>query len=117
MESPCHAFAHCKVFAPAAPRRARVLVSVPFSGLLLSEPVWITGLVGHYPTNSLIHRKPILRRPKTLKEQTFQYRSSMAYYPQFPKVIRHHRVDYLRVTEPYAETSRVSDLHGLVEFH
>jgi hypothetical protein len=117
VESPRHTFVHCGGFAPAAPRRARVLVSVPFSGLLLSEPVWITGLVGHYPANSLIHRRPVLWRPKALSEWTFQYLSPMAYYPQFPKVIRHRRVSCLRVTEPCAECSRHSDLHGLVEFH
>jgi hypothetical protein len=34
---------------------------VPISGLLLSEPVPVKGLVGHYLTNSLIGRSPIQR--------------------------------------------------------
>ena len=114
LESPCHAFAHCRGFAPAAPRRARVLVSVPFSGLLLSQPVRITGLVSRYLTNSLIRRRLILWRPKALRNGTFQYPFPIAYYPQFPEVIRYHRVDYPRVTEPFAECSRHSDLHGLI---
>jgi hypothetical protein len=35
---------------------------VSISGLLLSKPVPVTGLVGLYPTNSLIGRSPILGR-------------------------------------------------------
>ncbi len=58
---PYHTCVHCKGFAPAAPRRARASISVPFSGLLLSEPLQIFGLVGRYPANSLICRRPILR--------------------------------------------------------
>ena len=53
---------HCKVSVTAAPRRARSLVSVSFSGLPLSWPVLIKGLVVHYTTNCLISRSPILRR-------------------------------------------------------
>ncbi len=92
LEFPCRACAHCKGFAPAAPRRAMVRVSVPFSGLLLSQPVRITGLVSHYLTNSLIRRNPVLRRPKALANKAFQHLFAMRYYPQFPKVIPHHRV-------------------------
>ncbi len=58
---PYHAFAHCKVFVTAAPRGVRVCVSVPFSGQPLSRPLPIAGLVGHYPTNSLIGRRLIHR--------------------------------------------------------
>lgn len=59
---PYHTFVHCKGFAPAAPRRARTSISVSFSGLPLSRPVWILGLVSHYLTNNLIHRRLILWR-------------------------------------------------------
>ncbi len=55
--SPYHSFLHCRGFAPAAPRRARTSVSVSFSGLPLSRPLRIFGLVGHYPTNNLIRRR------------------------------------------------------------
>ena len=61
-EYPHHSFEHCEGFAPAAPRRAWGLVSVPISGLQLSLPVPIVGLVGYYPANNLIGRSPILRR-------------------------------------------------------
>ncbi len=57
---PYHTFVHCKGFAPAAPRRARTSISVSFLGLPLSRPLRIFGLVGHYPANSLIRRRPIL---------------------------------------------------------
>ncbi len=60
--SPYHTFVHCKGSAPAAPRRAGTSISVSLSGLPLSRPVPIVGLVGHYPTNNLIGRHPILRR-------------------------------------------------------
>ena len=53
---------HCKVFAPAAPRRAWIRVSESISGLLLPQPVPIKGLLGRYPNNNLIGRRPILRR-------------------------------------------------------
>ncbi len=60
LESPYRTCVQCKGFAPAAPRRARSSVSVTFSGLPLSRPLLIVGLVGHYPTNNLISRRPIL---------------------------------------------------------
>ncbi len=37
-------------------------LSVSISGLPLSWPIPVKGLVGHYPTNSLIGRSPILKR-------------------------------------------------------
>lgn len=60
--SPYHTFVHCKGFAPAAPRRAGTSISVSLSGLPLSWPVPIIGLVGRYPTNDLIDRRLILKR-------------------------------------------------------
>ncbi len=60
--SPYRTFVQCKGFAPAAPRRARNLVSDSVSGLLLSQPVPIIGTVGRYPTVYLIGRSHILRR-------------------------------------------------------
>src|SRR3989338_2660619 len=58
---PYHTFVYCKVFAPAAPRRARTSISVSFSGLPLSRPLLIFGLVGLYPTNNLINRQLTFR--------------------------------------------------------
>ncbi len=50
---------HCRVFAPAAPRRAWIRVSESISGLLLPQPVRITGLLVRYTGNNLIRRRPI----------------------------------------------------------
>ena len=61
-ESPYRTVVQCKGFAPAAPRRARNLVSDSVSRLLLSQPVPIIGTVGHYPTVYLIGRSHILQR-------------------------------------------------------
>ena len=60
--SPYRTGVQCKGFAPAAPRRARTLVSESVSGLLLSQPVPIIGTVGRYPTVYLIGRSHILWR-------------------------------------------------------
>ena len=59
--SPYHTSVYCKGYAPAAPRRARASVSVPFSGLPLSGPLPIFGLVVRYTANNLIGRRPILK--------------------------------------------------------
>ena len=59
--SPYRTVVQCKGFAPAAPRRARTLVSESVSGLQLSLPVPIIGTVGRYPTVYLIGRSHILR--------------------------------------------------------
>ncbi len=67
---PYHNFVHCRGFAPAAPRRARTSISGSFSGLPLSWPVSITGLVGRYPTNSLIDRRLILWRSLSGKHRS-----------------------------------------------
>ena len=56
-----HACAHCRIFLTAAPRGAGNSVSDSLSGPLRQEPLWIIGLVGHYPANNLIHRSPILK--------------------------------------------------------
>lgn len=58
---PYHTCVHCKGFAPAAPRGAGTSISVSLSGLPLSWPVPIFGLVVHYTTNYLIGRRLILR--------------------------------------------------------
>ena len=80
---PYHAFAHCRGFAPAAPRRARVLVSVPFWGPPLSWPLQIIGLVSHYLANN--HNPPQshpkaywLQFTRSLNAQAFQHRAPIA---------------------------------------
>ena len=55
------AFAHCGKFLTAASRRSLGRVSVPVWLIILSDQLKIVGLVGHYPTNYLILRRPIPR--------------------------------------------------------
>ena len=56
------AFAHCARFPTAASRRSLGRVSVPVLLIILSNQLKIVDLVGHYPTNYLILRGPILYR-------------------------------------------------------
>ncbi len=60
------AFAHCARFLTAASRRSLGRVSVPVWLIVLSDQLPIVALVGHYPTNKLMGRGPILGRPKPL---------------------------------------------------
>ena len=57
---------HCGRFLTAASRRSLGRVSVPVWLIILSDQLWIVGLVGHYPTNNLIQRRLLPKRPKTL---------------------------------------------------
>ena len=56
------AFAHCPIFPTAASRRSLDRVSVPVWLIILSDQLTIVALVGHYPTNKLMVRGPILER-------------------------------------------------------
>ena len=56
------ACAHCPIFPTAASRRSLGRVSVPVWLIVLSDQLPIAGLVGLYPTNYLIGRRPLPRR-------------------------------------------------------
>jgi hypothetical protein len=59
------AFAHCAIFPTAASRRSLGRISVPVWLIILSDQLPIVALVGHYPTNKLMGRGPVLhQRPK-----------------------------------------------------
>ena len=53
---------HCPIFPTAASRRSLGRVSVPVWLVVLSDQLPIAALVGHYPTNKLIGRRPLPRR-------------------------------------------------------
>ncbi len=53
---------HCAIFLTAASRRSLDRVSVPVWLAILSDQLTISALVGHYPTNKLMVRGPLLRR-------------------------------------------------------
>ena len=53
-------FVHCPIFPTAASRRSLGRISVPMWLIVLSDQLSIIALVGHYPTNKLIERSPLL---------------------------------------------------------
>ena len=55
------AFAHCAKFPTAASRRSLGRISIPVWLIILSDQLPIIALVGRYPTNKLIGRRPILK--------------------------------------------------------
>ncbi len=71
-------------------------------------------LLGRYPNNNLIGRRPILGR-RNFGLQSLP--ASVAYGVLSPVsgVILHPRSGYPRVTEQFAEGFTPLDLHGLVE--
>ena len=87
-ESPYRTVVQCKGFAPAAPRRARYLVSDTVSRLLLSQPVPIIGMVGRYPTIYLIGRSHILQRRNVSSSLHSSMRAVSAIGLSFPRLSR-----------------------------
>jgi hypothetical protein len=85
--SPYRTVVQCKGFAPAAPRRARYLVSDTVSGLLLSQPVPIMGTVGRYPTVYLIGRSHILWRRSVCSSTHSRERASWTISLSFPRLL------------------------------
>ncbi len=57
-------FVHCGRFLAAASRRSLGRISVPVWPITLSGRLLIVALVGSYPTNQLMSRRLILRRPR-----------------------------------------------------
>ena len=112
--SPYRSCLHCRVFAPAAPRRAWIRVSESISGLLLPQPVRMTGTPVRYTGVYLIRRRPIQRRLLFKPKLKFQVSWPIRYYPQFPGVIPDLWVDCPRVTEQSAEGLTPHDSHGLI---
>ena len=55
-------FPHCAKFPTAASRRSLDRVSVPVWRIILSDPLDIAALVGRYPTNKLMSRRPLFGR-------------------------------------------------------
>ena len=80
------ACAHCAIFPTAASRRSLGRVSVPMWPFNLSVRLLIVDLVGHYPTNYLIRREPILQR-KSFGTSKMPSMYIMRYYCPFPDTI------------------------------
>ncbi len=109
---PYHTCVHCKGFAPAAPRRAGTSISVSLSGLPLSWPVQIFGLVVHYTANNLICRRPILWH-KFRRSHRSRLTPLSSITHSFPclSLTKGHVSDVLLSILPIL----LSDLHGLIE--
>ena len=95
------AFAHCGRFSTAATRRCLGSVSVPVCRATLARPVGIAGLVGHYPANYLIPRRPVPRR-RSFGRTRMPSSDVAGDYPQFPAAIPNLGVGYRRLTPPSA---------------
>ena len=110
--SPYHTFVHCKGFAPAAPRRAGTSISVSLSGLPLSRPVQIFGLVVRYTANYLICRRPILWHEfRRIRHSRLYSLSSITHSFPCLSLTKGHVNDVLLSMLPILR----SNLHGLVE--
>jgi hypothetical protein len=59
-------FPHCAISLIAAPQRSQGRVSVPVWLTILSDQLPVVALVGRYPTNKLIGRRPIPKRVAAL---------------------------------------------------
>ncbi len=79
------AFAHCPKFLAAASRRSLGRVSVPVWLTVLSDQLPILALVSHYPTNKLIGRRPLPKRPKALVNG-HNPRTTSGISPGFPEL-------------------------------
>ena len=60
------ACAHCRKFLAAASRRSLGRVSVPVCLVVLSDQGPVIGLVGRYPANYLMGRRPLAPRAEAL---------------------------------------------------
>jgi hypothetical protein len=79
-------FPHCAKFPTAASRRSLDRVSVPVWPCALSGRLPIFALVGHYPTNQLISRDPLLKRIAPLISSSSEPEMLCGISPGFPEL-------------------------------
>ena len=96
------ACAHCRRFSTAASRRSLGSVSVPVCRATLARPVGIAGLVGRYPANDLIPRRPVSGRNRTYTGRGMPPRRVAGNCPRFPAVMPDPEVGCRRLTHPCA---------------
>ena len=58
-------FVHCGIFLAAASRRSLGRISVPMCPIALSGRIPVIALVGCYPANKLMGRRPFLQRSRS----------------------------------------------------
>ncbi len=97
---------HCRRFSTAATRRCLGSVSVPVWRATLARPLGVNALVGRYPTNQLIPRRPVPRRSRTFGLKERSPPGVMGDYPQFPVAVPLRGVGCRRLTHPCATPPR-----------
>ena len=97
---------HCRRFSTAATRRCLGSVSVPVWRATLARPLGVIALVGRYPTNKLIPRRPVPRRSRTFGLEEMSPPGVMGDYPQFPVAVPLRGVGCRRLTHPFATPPR-----------
>ena len=105
------AFAHCAKFLAAASRRSLGRVSVPVWLTTLSGQLKIVASVGRYPTDQLILRRLLQKRPKTFVRGLYAVLAPVS--RSYPPLLGR----FLRVTHPFAAFHRPKpvssrDLHA-----
>ena len=108
-------FPHCEIFSTAATRRCRGRVSVPSVEVRLSPLLAVIALVGRYPTNKLIARRPFPKRflavPFLPRLLSGEYRGLVRLSADYTRL----RGKYLRVTTSFATLPlRSCELRGIV---
>lgn len=82
-------------------------VSVPSVGVSLSAPLRVVGLVGHYPTNYLMRRRPLKKRIAPLPRRDYRVLRHLSM--EYPRLFG----EYLRITTSFAVGLNPLDLHAL----
>ena len=88
-------------------------VSVPLERVILSDPLPVVGLVGHYPANYLIGHKPLPKRIAPFNVLSMPKGRHIRYYPAFPPTIPDFGARCLCITPPFATVLLLEpfDLH------
>ncbi len=95
-------FVHWPIFPTAASRRSLGRISVPMWLVILSDQLPIIALVGHYPTNKLIGRSPLLlRRQNRLWNGAYRPRTTSGISLLFRRLSPSRgQVSYVLLTSP-----------------
>ena len=88
---------------------------MPVARVVLSHPLGILALVGRYPANKLIPRKPLPRR-NSFPGKKMSPRQIAGYYPPVRVAIPVPGVGYPRLTAPFATSPTPVLLQGWDSF-
>ena len=100
-----HTFAHCRIFSSAATRRCMDRIAVPSLRAVLSHPLPVIALVGHYPANKLIGPRPLPKRIATLPVK--DHRELVRLSANYARL----RSTYQGVTNSFATMQSIATLH------